>query len=221
MALNYSHNMKQILISGLLFLASLTASAQIDQASISVPEPEFEQEAILVTSATEGIPLEIEHSKLRTTANAGLALLGIAKGSQYYQIEGPASPVTLDASAYENDLYIIIAWEDNKRSPKRLFQIIPLEIQKKRRIYNTAKLTAFKGTVSADQGYVNFTADKYGEHSYLIKIPAQELSKLRDNNSGEMKKFGKQFIIRLLNASTEKLSDTEDFITFGIAKPNK
>lgn len=221
MALNYSHNMKQILISGLLFLAFLTASAQIDQASISVPEPEFEQEAILVTSATEGIPLEIEHSKLRTTANAGLALLGIAKGSQYYQIEGPASPVTLDASAYENDLYIIIAWEDNKRSPKRLFQIIPLEIQKKRRIYNTAKLTAFKGTVSADQGYVNFTADKYGEHSYLIKIPAQELSKLRDNNSGEMKKFGKQFIIRLLNASTEKLSDTEDFITFGIAKPNK
>lgn len=221
MALNYSHNMKQILFSGLLFLASLTASAQIDQASISVPEPEFEQEAILVTSATEGIPLEIEHSKLRTTANAGLALLGIAKGSQYYQIEGPTSPVTLDASAYENDLYIIIAWEDNKRSPKRLFQIIPLEIQKKRRIYNTAKLTAFKGTVSADQGYVNYTADKYGEHSYLIKIPAQELSKLRDNNSGEMKKFGKQFIIRLLNASTEKLSDTEDFITFGIAKPNK
>ncbi len=221
MALNYSHNMKQILFSVLLFLAFLTASAQIDQASISVPEPEFEQEAILVTSATEGIPLEIEHSKLRTTANAGLALLGIAKGSQYYQIEGPASPVTLDASAYENDLYIIIAWEDNKRSPKRLFQIIPLEIQKKRRIYNTAKLTAFKGTVSADQGYVNYTADKYGEHSYLIKIPAQELSKLRDNNSGEMKKFGKQFIIRLLNASTEKLSDTEDFITFGIAKPNK
>ena len=26
-------------------------------------------------------------------------------------------------------------------------------------------------------------------------------------------------IIRLLNASTDKLSDTEDFITFGIAKP--
>ena len=158
---------------------------------------------------------------MRTTANAGLALLGIAKGSQYYQIEGPASPVTLDASAYENDLYIIIAWEDNKRSPKRLFQIIPLEIQKKRRIYNAAKLTAFKGTVSADQGYVNFSAEKYGEHSYLIKIPAQELSKLRDNNNGEFKKFGKQFVIRLLNASTEKLSDNEDFITFGIAKPNK
>lgn len=213
--------MKQILFTVLLCLAFLTASAQINQASISVPEPEFEQEAILVTSETEGVPLEIEHSKLRTTANAGLALLGIAKGSQYYQIEGPASPVTLDASAYEKDLYIIIAWEDNKRSPKRLFQIIPLEIQKKRRIYNAAKLTAFKGTVSADQGYVNFTADKYGEHSYLIKIPAQELSKLRDNNSGEMKKYGKQFVIRLLNASTEKLSDTEDFITFRIAKPNK
>jgi hypothetical protein len=213
--------MKKIILPILLLFAAFAAKAQINPASISVAEPEFEQEAILVTSETEGIPLEIEHSKLRTTANAGLALLGIAKGSQYYQIEGPASPVTLDASAYENDLYIIIAWEDNKRSPKRLFQIIPLEIQKKRRIYNAAKLTAFKGTVSADQGYVNFSAEKYGEHSYLIKIPAQELSKLRDNNNGEFKKFGKQFVIRLLNASTEKLSDNEDFITFGIAKPNK
>ncbi len=213
--------MKKIILPILLLFAAFASKAQINPASISVAEPEFEQEAILVTSETEGIPLEIEHSKLRTTANAGLALLGIAKGSQYYQIEGPASPVTLDASAYENDLYIIIAWEDNKRSPKRLFQIIPLEIQKKRRIYNAAKLTAFKGTVSADQGYVNFSAEKYGEHSYLIKIPAQELSKLRDNNNGEFKKFGKQFVIRLLNASTEKLSDNEDFITFGIAKPNK
>lgn len=213
--------MKKIILPILLLFAAFAVKAQINPASISVAEPEFEQEAILVTSETEGIPLEIEHSKLRTTANAGLALLGIAKGSQYYQIEGPASPVTLDASAYENDLYIIIAWEDNKRSPKRLFQIIPLEIQKKRRIYNAAKLTAFKGTVSADQGYVNFSAEKYGEHSYLIKIPAQELSKLRDNNNGEFKKFGKQFVIRLLNASTEKLSDNEDFITFGIAKPNK
>ena len=213
--------MKKSILPILLLFAAFASKAQINPASISVAEPEFEQEAILVTSETEGIPLEIEHSKLRTTANAGLALLGIAKGSQYYQIEGPASPVTLDASAYENDLYIIIAWEDNKRSPKRLFQIIPLEIQKKRRIYNAAKLTAFKGTVSADQGYVNFSAEKYGEHSYLIKIPAQELSKLRDNNNGEFKKFGKQFVIRLLNASTEKLSDNEDFITFGIAKPNK
>lgn len=113
--------MKKIILPILLLFAAFASKAQINPASISVAEPEFEQEAILVTSETEGIPLEIEHSKLRTTANAGLALLGIAKGSQYYQIEGPASPVTLDASAYENDLYIIIAWEDNKRSPKRLF----------------------------------------------------------------------------------------------------
>ncbi|MBR1881658.1 MAG: hypothetical protein IJ808_01370 [Muribaculaceae bacterium] len=213
--------MKKTLFTLLAMMIAMGAQAQIDQASIRVEEPEFEQEAILVTSETEGIPLEIEHSKLRATANVGMAMLGIAKGSQYYQLEGPESPVTLDASAYDKDLYIIIAWEDNKRSPKRLFQIIPLEIQKNRRIYNAAKLTAFKGAVAADQGYVNFTAEKYGEHSYLIKIAAEELRKLRDNNSGELKKFGKQFVIRLLNASTEKLSDTEDFLTFGIAKLNK
>ena len=213
--------MRKILFIALAMIAAIGGRAQINQASISVVEPEFEQEAILVTSETEGIPLEVEHSKLRATANVGMAMLGIAKGSEYYQLEGAESPVTLDASAYDNDMYIIISWEDNKRSPKRLFQIIPLEIQKKRRIYNVAKLTAFKGTVAADQGYVNFSAEKYGEHSYLIKIPAEELRKLRDDNDGEMKKYGKQFVIRLLNASTDKLSDTEDFLTFGIAKPNK
>lgn len=213
--------MRKILFIALAMIAAIGGRAQINQASISVVEPEFEQEAILVTSETEGIPLEVEHSKLRATANVGMAMLGIAKGSEYYQLEGAESPVTLDASAYDNDMYIIISWEDNKRSPKRLFQIIPLEIQKKRRIYNVAKLTAFKGTVAADQGYVNFTAEKYGEHSYLIRIPSEELRKLRDDNDGEMKKYGKQFVIRLLNASTDKLSDTEDFLTFGIAKPNK
>lgn len=213
--------MRKILFIALAMIAAIGGRAQINQASISVVEPEFEQEAILVTSETEGIPLEVEHSKLRATANVGMAMLGIAKGSEYYQLEGAESPVTLDASAYDNDMYIIISWEDNKRSPKRLFQIIPLEIQKKRRIYNVAKLTAFKGTVAADQGYVNFSAEKYGEHSYLIRIPAEELRKLRDDNGGEMKKYGKQFVIRLLNASTDKLSDTEDFLTFGIAKPNK
>ena len=213
--------MRKILFIALAMIAAIGGSAQINQASISIEEPEFEQEAILVTSETDGIPLEVEHSKLRATANVGMAMLGIAKGSEYYQLEGTQSPVTLDASAYDKDMFIIISWADNKRSPKRLFQIIPLEIQKKRRIYNVAKLTAFKGTVAADQGYVNFSAEKYGEHSYLIKIPAEELRKLRDDNDGEMKKYGKQFVIRLLNASTDKLSDTEDFLTFGIAKPNK
>ncbi len=213
--------MRKILFIALAMIAAIGGRAQINQASISIEEPEFEQEAILVTSETDGIPLEVEHSKLRATANVGMAMLGIAKGSEYYQLEGTQSPVTLDASAYDKDMFIIISWADNKRSPKRLFQIIPLEIQKKRRIYNVAKLTAFKGTVAADQGYVNFSAEKYGEHSYLIKIPAEELRKLRDDNDGEMKKYGKQFVIRLLNASTDKLSDTEDFLTFGIAKPNK
>ena len=217
--------MKKILFILMMFCAAISINAQtldqLNQDVIQVEEPEFEQEAVIVLSETESIPLVVEHSKLRATANIGMAMLGVAKGSQYYQLEGSYSPVTLDASAYDKDLYIIISWEDNSRSPKRLFQIIPLEIQKKRRIYNVSKVSGFTGVTSADQGYVNFSAEKYGNHSYLIRIPSEELRKLRDDNDKEMKNFGKQFVIRLLNASTDKLSDTEDFITFGIMKPNK
>jgi len=184
--------------------------------TVTVPEPEFEQEAILLTSDNTGIPLEIEHAKMKATSNIGLGLIGISKSSQYYQIDGATSPVTLDASAYDHDMRIIISWQDNKRTPKRLIQIIPLEIQKNRRIYNVAKYNDFKGASEMDQGYVNFNAQKYGDHSYLITIPASELKQLRDKNKGEFKKWGKQFVIRLLNASTNQLSDTEDFLTFGI-----
>lgn len=73
----------------------------------------------------------------------------------------------------------------------------------------------------ANQGYINFTAVKYGEHSYLVTIPKDELLKVRDNNFGEVEKFGKQYVIRLLNSSAQNLSDTEDFLTFGIDIPTK
>ncbi len=206
--------MKKTLLSIVLLLASTTTFAQINKDNISIPEPEFEQEAVLVISETEGIPLDVEHSKLKTTYNVGMAMLGVTQGNGYYELQGAASPTTVTGDAYNNDLHIIISWSDNKRSPKRLFQIIPLEIQKKRRIYNVTKINSFKGTESAHQGTVDFKAEKYGEHSYLITIPAAELIK----DQKEIYKFGRQFIIRLLNASAEKLSDTEDFLTFGIEK---
>ncbi len=36
-----------------------------------------------------------------------------------------------------------------------------------------------------------------------------------------VEKFGKQYVIRLLNSSAQSLSDTEDFLTFGIDIPTK
>lgn len=212
---------KTLFLSLIIFMTSLLTDAQvIENLPITIEEPVFEQDAILLTSNTSGIPLEIEHSIIKGTTNIGMALLGEAKGSVYFQFEGPSSPITLNPTAYEHDLYIIISWENNRKNPARLFQIIPLEIQGKRRIYNISKYNSLTGkSVAADQGYINFTASKYGDHSYLIKIPCEELKKATQDKAKEIKQYGKQFIIRLLNSSTDNLSDTEDFITFGIERP--
>lgn len=211
------------IITLFVILANSLINAQVhEELPITVPEPEFEQEAILLTSNTTGIPLEIEHAIIKGTTNIGMALLGETKGSVYFQLNGSASPTTLDPSAYKRDLFIIISWENNRKAPARLFQIIPLEIQEKRRIYNISKFNSLTGkSVSADQGYINFTATKYGDHSYLIKISTEELMKATQENAKDILKYGKQFIICILNSSTNNLSDTEDFITFGIEKPEK
>lgn len=210
--------MKKLLLSAVILFISSIASAQV-----TIAEPSFEQEAVIVKSETEGIEIEIEHAKIKKTENIGTALLfGVGNQSTYYELPNPKSKTTLSNECYDKDLQFILSWSDNKRSPKRLFQIVPLEIQKKRRIYNVGKYKVVTGVeTQANQGYINFTAVKYGEYSYLVTIPKDELLKVRDNNFGEVEKFGKQYVIRLLNSSAQNLSDTEDFLTFGIDIPTK
>ena len=213
--------MKKVFLMAAVMLAATFANAETQ---ITVAEPEFEQEAVLVKSNDSAVPLDIEHAKLKNTENVAQAIFfGAGNQSIYYEIDDPKSDMTLDNSYYEKDLQIVFSWSDNRKSPKRLFQIIPLEIQKNRRIYNVAKYEAFSNAeTNEDQGVIKFKAEKYGDHSYLITIPSSELKKIRNKNSvNEVKKFGKQYIIRMIDVTTENLSESDDFITFGIDVPTE
>ena len=207
--------MKTILIS-LLMLTATVARAQI-----TIAEPKFEQEATIVMNDTAGVELQLEYAIQKRTENVGTAILfGEGNKSLYYEISGAKSPVTLSNDCYEKDLQLIFSWSDNRLSPKRLIQIFPLEIQKKRRIYNVGDYDVVSNTETYGQeNCVKFTAEKYGTHSYLITIPKSELMALRDGNLNEAKKFGKQYLIHIIAPATNNTSATECFLTFGIEKP--
>lgn len=207
--------MKTILIS-LLMLTATVARAQI-----TIAEPQFEQEATIVMNDTAGVELQLEYAIQKRTENVGTAILfGEGNKSLYYEISGAKSPVTLSNDCYEKDLQLIFSWSDNRLSPKRLIQIYPLEIQKKRRIYNVGDYDVVSNTETYGQeNCVKFTAEKYGTHSYLITIPKSELMALRDGNLNEAKKFGKQYLIHIIAPATNNTSATECFLTFGIEKP--
>ena len=210
--------LKHVLLAIILgFVAMNVEAAKIDADSIVVTEPEFDQEIAVVTSENSSVLLPLEHGKVKTSSNIGLAMLGIEKTSMYLEFEGAMSPVTLSRVAYNGDLHFILSWKDNDLNPKRIIQILPLEIKKNRRIYNGLKSNSFTSTSEAfTQNSVKFTAKRYGEHSYLITIPRSELLLFRDKNEKEFRKFGKQYLVRIVCSNTEQMSDTEDLFTFGI-----
>ena len=210
--------LKHVLLAIILgFVAMNVEAAKIDADSIVVTEPEFDQEIAVVTSENSSVLLPLEHGKVKTSSNIGLAMLGIEKTSMYLEFEGAMSPVTLSRVAYNGDLHFILSWKDNDLNPKRIIQILPLEIKKNRRIYNGLKSNSFTSTSEAfTQNSVKFTAKRYGEHSYLITIPRSELLLFRDKNEKEFRKFGKQYLVRIVGSNTVQMSDTEDLFTFGI-----
>lgn len=210
--------LKHVLLAIILgFVAMNVEAAKIDADSIVVTEPEFDQEIAVVTSENSSVLLPLEHGKVKTSSNIGLAMLGIEKTSMYLEFEGAMSPVTLSRVAYNGDLHFILSWKDNDLNPKRIIQILPLEIKKNRRIYNGLKSNSFTSTSEAfTQNSVKFTAKRYGEHSYLITIRRSELLLFRDKNEKEFRKFGKQYLVRIVGSNTEQMSDTEDLFTFGI-----
>ena len=200
-----------------MFGSGVMNSQVMDATKIAVAEPEFEMDALLLVNETQAVPLQLENSTVRSTYDMAVALVGVDQMNTYHQFPGGQSPVTLGKEAFNHDLYIIVRWSDNSLNPNRLIQIMSVEIKKNRRIYNVMKTSNLEGVKLSNQNLVNFTASKYGESSYLIKISSDELRRYREGNKKEMNKFGKQFILRFNDTREGRVTDTEAFLTFGIS----
>lgn len=155
--------MKKIisLISVLLICATGVLKAQ----NISVQEPEFAEETLLLTSDSEGIKLNRENGSIKTKAGASLYLTGIGKVKSRLTLKGKESTNKTKGSSTTR---LIIKAEDNKTDPNSFISIFKFEIKGNERRYLLAEAGTLSKTESNNLASVEYKAKKYGENSYLI-----------------------------------------------------
>lgn len=155
--------MDRIILS-LIALFALCANKV--SAQITVAEPEFAEQVLLVTDNAHGTLLPKEAASIKTKAGASLYLVGIGKVKSRLTLEGAESSVTAKAGT----VYLIVGAKDNTTDPESFIDICKFEVKSKRRQYQIAEDGTFSAAKTNSTSSVDFSAKKYGKSSYLIQI---------------------------------------------------
>lgn len=132
---------------------------------ISVPEPEFAEETLLLTSDSEATLLKRENGTIKTKAGASLYLTGIGKVKSRLTLAGITSSSTVKGSSKTR---LIIKAKDNSTDPNSFINIFKFEVTGKERRYQLAEAGTLSKTETNNLASIEFKAKKYGEQSYLI-----------------------------------------------------
>lgn len=161
--LNYQF-MKKLLLSLIVALTSVTGTmAQ----SIKVPEPEFAEETLLLTSDSKGVKLSRENGTIKTKAGASLYLTGIGKVKSRLTLKGIKST---SKAVGGSTTRLIIKAADNKTDPNSFISVFKFEVKGKERRYQLAEAGTLSKTESNNLSSVDYNAKKYGESSYYIVL---------------------------------------------------
>ena len=155
--------MKKVLFSlfaGLFF--SLTSNAQI-----TVAEPEFAEETLLLTSDSEGVLLNRENGSIKAKAGASMYLTGIGKVKSRLTLAGTksASKVKVPTTAR-----LLIKCKDNATDPNSFISIFKFDLTKSERRYQLAEVGTFTGSKESNTASIDYKAKKYGESSYILLL---------------------------------------------------
>lgn len=155
--------MKKIisLVSLLLILTTTLSYAQ----EVTVTEPEFAEETLLLTSNNEGVKLNRENGTIKTKAGASLYLTGIGKVKSRLTLKGIQS---LSKAKGSSTTKLIIKAANNLTDPNSFISIFKFEIKGDERRYQLAESGTLSKTETNNLSSVDFKAKKYGESSYYI-----------------------------------------------------
>ena len=148
-----------------VLLAMFVSSNMYGQ--VSVAEPEFAEETLLLTSDSEGVILKRENGYIKTKAGASLYLTGIGKVKSRVTLEGTTS---VNSVAGSSTTRLILKAKDNNTDPNSLINIFQFEIYKKERRYQLAEVGTLSASKTNNLSSVEFKAKKYGESSYYIVL---------------------------------------------------
>lgn len=132
------------------------------------PEPDFIGEVLLVGSNGETQLLQKQVSKLQTRASASMYIIGLGEVKSKLVLDGVGSTSVIDIN---DDFSFIVRAVDNDSDPLsiiKIFKFTPFSSSNTRKAEISSAGT-FSG-IESNNDYLPFTAKKYGEHSYLIKL---------------------------------------------------
>ena len=155
--------MKQVFLAlSLCFFLSINAQ------EITVAEPEFAEETLILMSNSEGELLKRENGTIKTKAGASLYLTGIGKVKSRLTLAGVRSVNVVSKGASTTRL--IIKAKDNNTDPNSFINIFKFEIKGDERRYQLAEAGTLSKTETNNLSSIEYKAKKYGESSYLIKM---------------------------------------------------
>lgn len=155
---------KLIFVLAMVLCVSLNTSAQ----EITIAEPEFAEETLLVVSNTEGSLLKRENGTVKTKAGASLYLTGIGKVKSRLTLAGPKS---VNQAKGASTTRLIIKAKDNTTDPNSFVNIFKFDIyNNKERRYQLAEVGTLSKAETNNLSSIDFKAKKYGECSYLIQM---------------------------------------------------
>lgn len=155
--------MKNLLYATILGVFLGLAPAQATE----IPEPDFIGEVVAIMPDGSASKLEKETVQLRTRANASATILGIGKAKTKLIIDSPQAAVRLPGG---EEIRFIVKAVDNATDPISIINVFRFDTNKKRRLAELSSVSSF-GSVKANKlERLRFSAEKYGEKSYLITL---------------------------------------------------
>lgn len=150
----------------IIIAAFFTATGVIAQ-NVTVEEPEFAEETLLLTSDNQSVKLSRENGTVKTKAGASLYLTGIGKVKSRLTLKGVKST---SKAVGGSTTRLIIKAADNKTDPNSFISIFKFEVKGKERRYQLAEAGTLSKSESNNLSSVDYKAKKYGESSYYIVL---------------------------------------------------
>lgn len=160
--------------------------------NVTVAEPEFAEETLLLTSDSEGTKLARENGSIKTKAGASIYITGIGKVKSRLTLKGKESTSKVKGKSTTR---LIIKAADNKTDPNSFINIFKFEIKGKERRHQLSEAGTYSATESNNLANVDYNAKKYGENSYYLVMenlePGEYGIVLGDPNSDNTKNIMK------------------------------
>jgi len=155
--------MKKLLITAAVAAMTFLGANSYAQ---SVQEPEFIGECMVLKSGSDAELLEKHVTQTRSAMNAGMVITGFGSVKAKLQIEGCCSKTKLKP----DNIQFIVRAVDNNTDPMAIVKIFEFDSNKKYRRAEVASTNNWGTTKTNKLHYLNFTAKKYGNSSYLITL---------------------------------------------------